>query len=139
MKTIEIAYDYVFYTIYRFWEKVPSRWWSDWKAVITICFLLFFAMSSILNTSIYACKIDLVPETKFLTIIIGLIIYGLNYYYFLYKDKWRGRILKFKSLNKRVDRIGVCFVIFSSIIIIISLIYSCHLLSIVDWQNLKRF
>jgi len=130
-------YDYVFYTIYRFWEKVPSRWWSDWKAVITICFLLFFALSSILNTIIYACKIDLVPETKFLPIVVGLIIYGLNYYYFLYKDKWRERILRFESLDKKADRLGIFFVIFISVMIIGSLIYSYYLLSIIDWQSLS--
>jgi len=36
MRMIMRAYDYVFYTFYRFWEIVPSRWWSEWKAGVTL-------------------------------------------------------------------------------------------------------
>jgi membrane associated rhomboid family serine protease len=138
MKKVQIMYDYVFYVIYRFWEKAPSRWWSDWKAVITICFLIGFALSAAINTTIYVLNVDLVPRTKVLPIIISLIIFGLNYYYFLYKDKWRDRILRFENLNRKANRVGITLVVLIVGIIIGSLICSYYLLSIVDWQS-KRF
>jgi hypothetical protein len=100
-------------------------------------FSSIFALSSILNTIIYACKIDLVPRTKVLPIVVGLVIFVLNYYYFLYKDKWRERILKFENLDKKTDRIGIFFVAFILVMIIVGLIYSYYLLSAVDWQNLS--
>ena len=137
MGTVQKIYDYFFYVIYRFWEKAPSRWWSDWKAVITICFFMGFALSAVINVIIYVFRIDLVPRTKVLPIMESLVIFGLNYYYFLYKDKWRRRILRFESLSKKADRIGVFFVIFISLMIIASLIYSYYLLSMVDWQSLS--
>ncbi len=137
MKKIQITYDYIFYVIYRFWEKAPSRWWSDWKTVITICFFIGFALSASINITIYLLNVDLVPRTKVLPIIFSLAVFGLNYYYFLYKDKWRERILRFQTLGKKANCVGKTLIVIMAGTIIGSLIFSYYLLSIVDWQNLQ--
>lgn len=137
MKIIEITYDYIFYTIYRFWEKAPSRWWSDWKAVIAICLLTVFALLSIYGFVMYKFKLDLLPDSATLPIIVSISIYGFNHFYFLYKDKWKDKILRFEGLNGKKDRLGIFCVIFVSMLIMVSLIYSIYLYSTVDWQSLS--
>ncbi len=136
MGTVQKIYDYFFYVIYRFWENAPSRWWSDWKAVITICLLTGFALLSIYGFVMYKFKLDLLPESATLPIIGSMSVYAFNHFYFLHKGKWKDKILMFEELNKKKDRFGIFCVIFVSLLIIVSLVCSIYLYSTVDWQNL---
>lgn len=135
MGKVQKKYDYFFYVVYRFWEKAPSRWWSDWKAVITVSFFIGFAFSAIVNVIMYVFRIDLVPRTEVFPILESLVVFGLNYYYFLYQDKWKEKISHFKNLEKKIDRIGIITVIIIMMLIIFILIFSYYLLSIVEWQS----
>ncbi|PIF06412.1 MAG: hypothetical protein CSA36_01610 [Draconibacterium sp.] len=132
-----MVYNYIFYTFYRFWEKVPFRWWSEWKAVITMCFLVIFTLSSISNVVMYESHLDLIPQTRILPIVIAALIFGLHYYLFLYDDKWKIKILRFKNFDSKKDTLGIILVVLFSGLIITSLIYSYYLLSIVDWKSIE--
>ena len=138
MKKIGILYDYLFYTIYRFWEKAPSRWWSDWKTVITICFLTVLMILSIYGNVMYIFRINLLPNSGILPLIIGILVFGFNYLYFLFKDKWKNRILKFEKLSRKKDLLGITLVMIFSITIILSLLYSYYLISTIDWKSIRE-
>lgn len=129
-------YNYIFYTYYRFWEKSPSPWWSEWKAVISMCFMVIFALSSISNVIMYKSHFNLIPETRLLPILMALLIFGVHYYLFLYKDKWKVKISSFNMTNKKKDALGISLIILFSGIIIATLIYSYYLLSIVNWKSI---
>ncbi|MDK2841774.1 MAG: hypothetical protein PWQ17_1279 [Anaerophaga sp.] len=129
-------YDYLFYNIYRFWEKAPSRWWSEWKSVLTICFFIVQIILSIYSLIMYRIKANLLPDHQIWSIVGGVVIFGANYYYFLYKDKWKDKISRFKYLNKTTDRVGILLTIFILLFIAIGSIYSVYLLSTVDWHNI---
>ncbi len=138
MNKIEKAYDYIFYTFYRFWEKAPSKWWSEWKSILTISFFTIFILLSFYGLILYQYKIDLLPKSKFSPIIMGVMVYILNHYYFLYKSRWKKKIDKFKYLNNTKDRIGISLIIVISIVVLASFIYSIYLVSTVNWQNLQQ-
>ncbi len=132
-----MIYNYLFYTYYRFWEKAPSRWWSEWKAIITICFFLVFLFTTISNFIMIKTKWNLIPETRLLPIIAAIFIFGINYYSFLYKDKWKRKIVQFKSLERKTDTLGIIVVILLTALIIVSLIYSYYLLGSINWSEVK--
>lgn len=138
MKKIGILYDYLFYTIYRFWEKAPSRWWSDWKTVITLCFFTVLLMLSIYGNVMYIFRVNLLPNSGILPLIIGILVFGFNYLYFLFEDKWKNRILKFEKLSRKKDLSGITLVMIFSITIIISLLYSYYLISTIDWKSIRE-
>lgn len=131
MKRLTITYDYIFYTFFRFWEKAPSKWWSEWKSVLTISFFTILILFSFYSLILYHFNTDLLPKSKFSPMIIGVVVYVFNHYYFLSKNKWKKRIEKFQNMNKARDRIGILLIIVISIIIVYSLIYSIYLVSTV--------
>lgn len=135
MKAIGTLYDYLFFTIYRFWEIVPSRWWSDWKTLLTICYLYVILLSSIYCFVIYLSRIELFVDSILLPIIFSAIITGFNYYYFLHKDKWKEKILRFETLDRKKDITGIISVVLIVLLLFSALIYSFYLLSTVGWQS----
>lgn len=137
MKSVKTAYDYLFFTFYRFWEKAPSKWWSDWKSVISICFLTVFGLLSIYGIIMYKLEANLLPKSGVLPIIIATSIFGVNYLYFLRQERWRNKIIKFDNINGFKDKIGISIVILFVLALIALLIYTVYLISTVDWQNLQ--
>ncbi len=138
MTTIHKYYDYLFFTFYRFWEKAPSKWWSEWKAMLTIDFLKIFFLLGLFGYILFYKKLNLLPETPVIPIIIALVLFGTDYYYFLYKNKWKKRIKNFENIDSSTDRIGIILVLTIIILAIIFLIYSYYLMSTVDWKNIKE-
>ncbi len=138
MGKIEKAYDYTFYTFYRFWEKAPSKWWSEWKSILTISFFSIFILLSFYGLILYHYKLDLFPKSKLSPIVLGILIYFFNYYYFLYKRKWEQKIERFNELSKVKDRFGILLIVIISVMVLASFIYSIYLVSTVDWQNLQE-
>lgn len=139
MNKLSIAYDYLFFSFYRFWEKAPSRWWSEWKSVLTISFILVVLILSIYGYIIYCFRIleDPFSNTEAGPAILGAFIYLFNHYYFLHKKKWKKKIEKFRCLSKSKDLIGIILVFTLSVLIIVNLIYSIYLVSTVNWLNVK--
>ncbi len=137
MKEVKLAYDYLFFTFYRFWEKAPSRWLSNWKAVISISVLNIFALLSIYGIVMYKLRINLLPNSVTLPIIIAIIIFGVNYFYFLRQNRWRNKIDKFDAINSFRDKTGILIIISLVVFLVAFLVYSVYLISTVDWQDIK--
>ncbi|MDQ0108875.1 hypothetical protein SAMN05660909_00400 [Chitinophaga terrae (ex Kim and Jung 2007)] len=41
------GYKYFFYKLYRFAERVPSPWWSEWKAALYLSVVEFLFLVSL--------------------------------------------------------------------------------------------
>lgn len=139
MKRLANLYDYLFYTIYRFWEKAPSRWWSDWKTVITMSILMGCFLSAISNIVTGKLYIDLIPKSTTLPLILVFLICGFHYYLYSYKSKWKEKIIKFQNISPKKDFYGIFMVVCYFLLITGSLIYSWYLLSKVDWDIVRPF
>jgi hypothetical protein len=139
MNKIKVAYDYLFFSFYRFWEKAPSKWWSEWKSVLTISFFGVLLLLSLYGYIIFYFKIleDPFSNTKAGPALLGFLVYLFNHYYFIYKKKWKKKIDKFKYLSKSKDKIGIILIISFLLVIIVNLIYSFYLVSTVDWLNVR--
>lgn len=114
------AYYYLFYKIYKFYEKAPARFWSDWKASISITALeiwllfLLFNVRSLIKNEILELKIShpiiIVPFLLFLII---------NYYLFIYTDRWKEYMKEFDELPRPKNTLGgiIVWVLIISIIV----------------------
>jgi L-cystine uptake protein TcyP (sodium:dicarboxylate symporter family) len=136
MRMIMRAYDYVFYTFYRFWEIAPSRWWSEWKASVTLVFLCVLLISAISNIQNYLFKNVSLSDYPYFSLALGLGIGIIHHFMYTYKDKWKKKIEKFRDIDKKKDVYGVLLVLIIVILIISVYSYSNHLLRTVDWQNI---
>lgn len=118
-------FDYLFYTLYRFYEVGPSVWWSEWKALITVVVLNFYVLFSLCMILEYVTGIDFILRlTTFQFSAIILLFYIFHYYHYLHKDKWKDKIAKFKTINKRKDSIGILLIIAYVTVLIVVLVYS---------------
>ena len=104
------AYQYIFYKLYRFYESSTySRWWSDWKAYITILALsiwLYFAMNTCYH---YFFNVPMVSSDDIIDLgmlIFGLIVSVFNWYLFVYQNKWKNIVEEFDKLSDKENRIG---------------------------------
>ncbi len=116
------AYYYLFYKLYNYWETAPAKFWSDFKAGISIItleiwllFLIFNIRSLIRNEKLefeISHPIIVVPT---LIIIIG------NYILFVHTDKWKEYNAEFDQLPKKKNIIGG--IIVWTIIILLTVSY----------------
>lgn len=137
MRMIMRAYDYVFYTFYRFWEIVPSRWWSEWKAGVTLVFLCVLFISGISNIQNYLFKSISLSDYPYFSLVLGLVIGIIHHFMYTYKNRWKKKIEKFRDINKKKDVYGILLVLVIVILIISIYSYSNHLLRTIDWQNIR--
>lgn len=138
MKTsFKQAYSYLFYQLYKFWElfSVP-KFWSDWKAELSIDVLeIFIGLSAIAYYSAITKDFVDFGDGKVVILIYFFAIATPNYFFFHHKEHWRDVISKFDKLPTITNKRGgviVCCIIF---IIIINLIFSFYLLSQTEWSN----
>lgn len=126
------VYDYLFFTFYRFWEKAPSRWWSEWKAGVTMIFLWIAIISIISNFKMYLFRTASLSDYPILALSLCFVIGIMHHFMYTRNDKWRNKILKFRDIDKRKDTYGILTVIVLVGLIIFGLIYSIRLLGTVD-------
>jgi L-cystine uptake protein TcyP (sodium:dicarboxylate symporter family) len=137
MKNIKLAYDYLFFTFYRLWEKVPSKWWSEWKAGITMIFLWIALISAISNMQMYFFKTVSLSDYPFFALSLCFVIGIIHHFMYTHNNKWKDKISKFRDMDKKKDTYGILFIILLSGLIIFALIYSNYLLGTVNWQKFK--
>ena len=124
-------YPYIFYKLYKFSEGAPSKWWSDWKASIS---LLALELWLVISCYIYY---DLLTEKGLpsdnIIILYGSIIVGLlvliKYLMFYRHDRWKSYVAEFDKWPKGQNKIGSILVGILVIIVIVNLIFSFYLLS----------
>lgn len=135
-KYLILSYQYVYYKFYKFWEFVSvPRFWSDWKAGISLFALeLWFFGSIFVYYKIYFnpyvdLKLDTI-ERFILIIVLG----ELKYYTFSYNQKWKKIINRFDKLPRYKNILGGWIVFLISIFIFLNLLYSFFLMSKIDWS-----
>lgn len=127
MSKIKNAYYYLFYKLYKWYERGPFIWMSDWKASINMDVLMIFLFSSLLNYyKVFFNPTSEIGEGNIL-IVFGIIISLSNYFIFQHKDQWKVIIQEFDTLPKQTNIIGTLRVWLFVILIISNFIYSFYL------------
>lgn len=112
-------YYYLFYRLYKYYQRGPSVWQSDWKASVSITVLItFLLMSLIIYYRIYINPLSKIGEGYILPG-FAMSVFILNYFIFNFKDNWKTYVQTFEKETSRENKIGQ--VIVSSIIFLILL------------------
>ncbi len=124
------AYYYFFYHLYKFWEWISyPKFWSDFKATVSIGVLEVWIFYSILNYYSFITKTQIkLSNTDPLIILMGAVIIGLNYFLFIHTNKWKEYNAKFDKLPKKKNIIGGVIVWVIMILIIVCFFTSGHLM-----------
>ncbi len=133
------AYDYFFYSLYRFSQAAPSKWWSEGKAAFVLSSLEVYLLLSIITLTAAVLKRDILPDNKFpLIILVVLLFYGGNYYLYIHKNKWRKIIGGFDSIPKQKKLVYdiICWLV--AICILASLFFAFYKMSQVDWASIRN-
>src|SRR5215208_2983564 len=126
--TIKNIYYYLFYKLYKFSEAAPSKWWSDWKAVLAIDALwVFLGLSGLVYYSVITRHGVNLGDGTFAVILYLICIALPNYFIFHHQDQWKKIIHDFDKLPKHTNRIGGWIVFGVIILIIANLIFSFYL------------
>ena len=136
MNVIKNCYYYFFYKLYNWYESFPLKWWSDWKAAFSITILEILMLVTLEGILSALNERDLIPiNTNIFAISIGIIIFWLNYFVFIYKDKWKPYVDRFEMWPKNKNKLGGIIVWIIIGIVFISLILMYYMLSKVNWNT----
>ena len=133
------AYQYLFYKLYKFFEtSTYSRWWSEWKAYISILALsiwLYFAIDTSYHFFFNVPVKSSDTSIDLSTVIFGIIVGIINWLLFEYQDKWRVIVKEFDKLPKQKNKIGG-FIVWTIIVLIIAFywFYSIPLLGKLKYE-----
>ena len=133
---IKKIYSYIFYKLYKFSEAAPSKWWSDWKALIALEALEVWLIISIFIYYDVITKKEL-PDDKTIVLVgvfIIIILSLIKYFVFYHKDQWKIYVKEYDKLSKRQNKIGSALVIILIILILCNLIFSFFLMSQINWE-----
>lgn len=130
------AYYYLFYKLYKHYEKGPSVWMSDWKASFSLDVLIYFIVTSlfiyykvIFNRYIHLSENNMEAFLLVITVVLA------NYFIFHSQNQSKRIIADFDQLPKNKDQTGgwivFCFVLF----VIVNLVFSFYLMSQIDWKK----
>jgi hypothetical protein len=135
MKTIQKGYYYLFYKLYKWYERGPSVWWSDWKADLSIDVLSFFFIFSIfVYYKVFIDKYFRFGDNSLVVILFILSICVPNYFIFHYRDQWKDIVKEFDKLPERKNKIGG-WIVFGVVLLIISnMVFTFYLMSLIDWS-----
>jgi uncharacterized protein YjeT (DUF2065 family) len=101
-----------------------SKWWSEWKAYISMIALSIWMYSGLEISYHYFFNTPLESSDAIVdlsTLIFVLIVSGINWFIFVYQGKWRIIVSEFDKLSKKQNEIGG--VIVWAIIILIIVFY----------------
>lgn len=105
MTVLKRAYYYLFYKFYKMSEAAPSRWLSDWKAVICIIALEIWTMLFLVVYYVTITKTYIDLNLKMPIVFIPLLIVSLiNYFAFIHTSVWKQYLKEFDRLPK--NKIG---------------------------------
>jgi hypothetical protein len=136
---IRRAYYYLFYKLYKFWEAISiPKFWSDWKAELSIDVLeIFLGLSGICYYAIVNKAIIDFGSGKYIVCLYLLLIAIPNYFIFHHHDQWKQIVHEFDSLSKKNNRIGG-FIVWAIILLIIAnLVFAFYQLGQIDWKQYR--
>ncbi|WP_142685414.1 hypothetical protein [Chitinophaga polysaccharea] len=129
------GYRYFFYKMYRFAENAPSRWWSEWKAMLSVIVLEIMLLMTLEGYFSIIFKHDIVPGyDNLVTITQAVVITLFNYFFFLHKDKWKLYVKELDKQSRRQQFIGGLVVWSLVFLIFANLIFMFYLMSRIDWS-----
>lgn len=136
---IKKSYYYLFYKLYRFSEAAPSKWWSEWKALLVINVLTYFTLLSVGGYYTVITKKDLFLDGSEKSIIISIVsaVTLINYFVFNYNEKWRGNVHEFDKWPKKKNRNGSIAVGLAIFLVLANLIFMFYLMSRIDWAQYR--
>jgi hypothetical protein len=121
--------------MYRLAENAPSRWWSEWKATLSLSVLEIMLLMSLEGYFSIIFKNDIVPgDDNFVTITQAVVIGIFNYYFFLHKDKWKMYVKELDKQSRRQQFIGGLVVWSLVFLILANLILMFYLMSRINWS-----
>ena len=132
------AYQYLFYKLYRFYEtSTYSRWWSEWKALVTIIVMEMWTLFSLVFY--YQAFTGDAPEIDTLVWIVGAVLAVWNWYLFEHQDEWKDIVKEFDKLPKKQNRIGSFIVLLIVSVSIANVVFSVYTLSqSVNVENINK-
>jgi hypothetical protein len=136
---IKKAYYYLFYKLYRLWNKAYHPFLSgNFRAEVTIIVLEIWLLLSIGIYYVVATK-TVVELTLFKPVVIipFLVIILINYYAFIHTDEWKEYCKEFDKLPKETNRRWGLWVWAIVVLIIANLIFSFYQMSQVDWSQYR--
>jgi len=133
--TLEKGYRYLFYKLYRFYERAPSVWWSDWKASFSLMVLEVWLLLSFMVYYKVITKRDLIPDNRLtiVSITVVVILSAIKYFVFEHQNRWKEYVEEFTKLPKKKNRIGTLIVWLIVLFILGNLVFSFFLLRQIDW------
>lgn len=138
MKKIVKAYYYMFYKLYKWYERGPSVWLSDWKALLSLDVLwIFIGISGLVYYTLFADRYFSIGDGKFFLIGYIVLIGIPNYFIFHHRDQWKDIVKEFDKLPKGKNRLGGWLVFLISMLIIGNMVYAFYLMSQVDWAQYR--
>jgi hypothetical protein len=137
--TLRKAYYYLFYKLYKFSEAAPSRWWSEWKASLSLMVLEIWILISVMVYYKVFTKKDLIADSSLtavgITVVISLVI--IKYFAFDHHDRWKDYVKEFDKWSIRKNRIGTLVVWMIILFTLGNLIFSFYLMSQIDWKQYR--
>ncbi len=128
-------YFYLFYQLFKWYEKGPSIWWSDWKANITVDILIYFLFLPIfIYYKIYINPYVHLSGSYVEVIIIGLSICVPNYLIFHHRNQWKKIVEKFDKLPSHSNKIGGWITFFVVLGIFFNMVFAFYQMSLIDWS-----
>ena len=130
------AYCYIHYKFYKFFETIPLRWSSEWKAEGLLMVLEIWLLISILVYYKVFNKSDLIDREfeRPIGIVVVIILVFVKYFVFEKNKRWLAYVKEFDALPKSKNRLGTLIVGLIVFLIITNTIFSFYLMSQIDWS-----
>jgi hypothetical protein len=132
------TYHYLFYHLYKWYERGPSIWWSEWKASLTIeIFLFFIWLAFIVYYKVFFDPYFRLGDGK--TIFLFFVLFTMlpNYFIFHHQDRWKDVVKEFDQLPRDKNRFGGWLVFLFAMLVIANLVYAFYLMSRVEWAQFR--
>ena len=128
----------MFYKLFKWYERGPSIWWSDGKAVLSIDVLcVFIGISIVTYYTIFIDRYFRVGDGKFFLMGYIFLIATPNYFIFNHRNRWKYIVKEFEKLPKRKNEIGGWIILGVILLIITNMVYAFFLMSQIDWSRYR--
>ncbi|SDZ97322.1 hypothetical protein SAMN05660909_00396 [Chitinophaga terrae (ex Kim and Jung 2007)] len=128
-------YWYFFYKMYRLAENAPSRWWSEWKAILFVSVLEIVALMTLEGYFSIIFKHDILPGyDNLVTILPAVVVTLFNYFFFLHHNRWKSYIKELDKQSSKQQLIGGLIVWSLVFLIFANLVFMFFLMSRINWS-----
>lgn len=134
--SIKKAYYYLYYKLYNFFEKGPTVWFSDLKAIAVIGVLIVFVIVTLAGYIEMATKASLIGSLP-TVVVIGIFITAFCYFTFRNDTVLKNYKKEFDKWPKQKNKIGSAVVLIVILFIIANLIFMFYQYSKIDWRHFK--